>query len=234
MNYYGYELIRESDLTHHGIKGQKWGQRRFQNEDGTWTAAGKKRYGDMEGSAGGAVRRALAKVYGVNEKFYAKRGNETMASMNKAAKEEQLRKAAAADQKKKENGPSFADKAAARALTSSNRAVERMGGRKMNATQEEKIARGERLSKKGRTETGAIGRAVGRQMAIRGATVAAGMGLAAVSMAVAMKSPKAAAGLTYYGGSALKAAMVATTAASVIRTYQDIHDIRSYNRSKKN
>lgn len=46
MNYYGYDFIRESDLTHHGIKGQKWGQRRFQNEDGTWTAAGKERYGD--------------------------------------------------------------------------------------------------------------------------------------------------------------------------------------------
>ena len=43
MNYYGYELIRESDLTHHGIKGQKWGIRRFQNKDGTLTAAGKKR-----------------------------------------------------------------------------------------------------------------------------------------------------------------------------------------------
>lgn len=31
-------------LTHHGIKGQKWGIRRFQNADGTRTAAGKKRY----------------------------------------------------------------------------------------------------------------------------------------------------------------------------------------------
>lgn len=34
-------------LTHHGIKGQKWGVRRFQNEDGTRTAAGKKRNGDQ-------------------------------------------------------------------------------------------------------------------------------------------------------------------------------------------
>lgn len=33
----------EQMLEHHGIKGQKWGVRRFQNEDGTRTAAGKKR-----------------------------------------------------------------------------------------------------------------------------------------------------------------------------------------------
>ena len=31
-------------LAHHGIKGQKWGQRRFQNEDGSLTAAGRLRY----------------------------------------------------------------------------------------------------------------------------------------------------------------------------------------------
>ena len=30
-------------LMHHGIKGQKWGVRRFQNPDGTRTVAGKKR-----------------------------------------------------------------------------------------------------------------------------------------------------------------------------------------------
>lgn len=29
-------------LTHHGIKGQKWGVRRFQNEDGSYTSRGKK------------------------------------------------------------------------------------------------------------------------------------------------------------------------------------------------
>ena len=31
-------------LAHHGIKGMKWGVRRFQNEDGSLTSAGKKRY----------------------------------------------------------------------------------------------------------------------------------------------------------------------------------------------
>ena len=35
-----------AELQHHGILGMKWGVRRYQNEDGTLTAAGKKRYKD--------------------------------------------------------------------------------------------------------------------------------------------------------------------------------------------
>lgn len=46
MNYYGYEVIRESDISHYGILGQKWGIRRYQNKDGSLTAAGEKRYSD--------------------------------------------------------------------------------------------------------------------------------------------------------------------------------------------
>lgn len=40
MYSYDYELY------HHGIKGQKWGIRRFQKKDGSLTPAGKKRYSD--------------------------------------------------------------------------------------------------------------------------------------------------------------------------------------------
>lgn len=40
--------INFNELEHHGIKGQKWGLRRYQNSDGTLTDAGKKRYGSEE------------------------------------------------------------------------------------------------------------------------------------------------------------------------------------------
>ena len=39
-----WEYNYNDTLTHHGIKGQEWGVRRFQNEDGSLTAAGEKRY----------------------------------------------------------------------------------------------------------------------------------------------------------------------------------------------
>ncbi len=42
--YYALENATNA-LEHYGIKGMKWGVRRFQNSDGTLTSAGKKRYG---------------------------------------------------------------------------------------------------------------------------------------------------------------------------------------------
>ena len=59
MNYiYGNTLVLgdSSYLAHHGILGQKWGIRRFQNKDGSRTAEGKKRYKTMQAAHGTRAR----------------------------------------------------------------------------------------------------------------------------------------------------------------------------------
>lgn len=46
MEAYNYWSQDTSEsIEHHGIKGQKWGVRRYQNEDGSWTTAGLYRRG---------------------------------------------------------------------------------------------------------------------------------------------------------------------------------------------
>lgn len=47
MGYFDDAIEKKEEyLEHHGIRGQKWGIRRFQNADGSLTAQGRSRYGD--------------------------------------------------------------------------------------------------------------------------------------------------------------------------------------------
>lgn len=54
------------ELYHFGIKGMKWGIRRFQNEDGTLTESGKKRYGKYENSDGTLTDEGMSRYQAPN------------------------------------------------------------------------------------------------------------------------------------------------------------------------
>jgi len=48
MNYI-HTMAQENVLAHHGVKGQEWGKRKYQYEDGSLTPEGKKHYGVGDG-----------------------------------------------------------------------------------------------------------------------------------------------------------------------------------------
>lgn len=87
----------ETYLAHHGIKGQKWGVRRWQDADGHFNEAGYERYfGGHKRTVKSSMYRLAAKANAINEKHYAKgssRFSKQMAGMQRAAKNSALRKA---------------------------------------------------------------------------------------------------------------------------------------------
>lgn len=54
-------FLSEAELYHHGTKGMKWGVRRYQNPDGSLTAAGRKRYTNSDGTLNKKGEKYVAK-----------------------------------------------------------------------------------------------------------------------------------------------------------------------------
>lgn len=76
-------VILVDELQHHGIKGQKWGVRRYQKSDGSLTSEGKKRYSD------GEYKQALEKVKAADK--VVKSVSKAKSDMDAKAYEKQLK-----------------------------------------------------------------------------------------------------------------------------------------------
>lgn len=86
-------FVNADELCHHGVLGMKWGVRRYQNSDGSLTAAGRKRYTNPDG--------ALNKK---GKKFYAKESERLRKERkNLTAQKHTAEKFAKLDAKRKAN-----------------------------------------------------------------------------------------------------------------------------------
>lgn len=94
MEVWHYNYMSSYDeLYHHGIKGMRWGVRRFQNEDGTLTAQGRQRYKDYRSDQ--STRRSLTRHVAADKKKNLKARGEAMNEVTKNYNDaqEQMRKA---------------------------------------------------------------------------------------------------------------------------------------------
>lgn len=90
---HSYSIVTDDELYHHGIIGQKWGVRRYQNSDGSLTSAGRQRYNT--GKAAGLSQQETNTV--LNEA-----GNIARNSSNASKSITKLKKSEAAKKKEKE------------------------------------------------------------------------------------------------------------------------------------
>lgn len=85
MDYYLGAVLSSSCLKHYGILGMKWGVRRYQNEDGTLTEAGKARYAKVQAKeqARALERERQMNPYGHGRSVSAEQRNRKSRDKNK-------------------------------------------------------------------------------------------------------------------------------------------------------
>lgn len=67
METYNYILTSDGELYHYGVKGMKWGVRRYQNPDGSLTAKGKKRLAKNEAYRDKLVKKSQKRIDRYNQ-----------------------------------------------------------------------------------------------------------------------------------------------------------------------